>query len=370
MAVPIRAVFSESRNIRVIMDDAVSINKEKSIVHLNDMDISFDYLIVATGSKHSYFGNDQWEKFAPGLKSLEDALKIRERILISLEEAEKINDEKEKQKYLTYVIIGGGPTGVELAGAIAEIIKLSPLKDFRNFDPSETKVYLIEGLPKLLSSYPDKLSEIAKEDLQSMGVNVILNKKVTNVAEDVVNIGDDFIETKNIIWAAGNLASPILKTLNTDLDRAGRVIVNEDLSIKGFPNIFVIGDAAAFKEDNHYLPGVAQVAMQQGRFAAKIIKKNIQFGERGKFKYKDKGNMATIGRAKAVAEIKGFKLSGLIAWIVWSFIHIMFLIGFRNRFRVMAEWIWHYITFKRGIKLIVGHLNTNKKSKNNYQTSI
>ena len=361
IAVPIRSVFRNEKNVKVMMDEALSIDKEKHLVHFKDMDIQFDYLIVATGSKHSYFGHEEWEKYAPGLKSLSDALDIREKILNALEQAEKIKDKNEEEKYLSFVIVGGGPTGVELAGAIAEIVKQSVIDDFRSFDASKTKVYLIEGMSKLLASYPDDLSRRAKEDLKSMGVEVILNKMVTEVSSDEIKMGDDVIKTKNVIWAAGNTTSKLIKTLDIETDRAGRALVNHDMSIKNFPNIFVIGDAAGFIENGNYLPGVAQVAIQQGKYVAEIIKSGKDSNSRGKFKYKDKGNMATIGRAKAVAEIKGFKLTGFFAWAAWSLIHIFFLIGFRNRFRVMAEWIWLYLTFKRGIRLIVKRDYINKK---------
>jgi NADH dehydrogenase len=361
IAVPIRAIFRKYKNVKVIMDEAESIDKENKIVHLKELDLSFDYLVVATGSMHSYFGHDEWEKDAPGLKTLSDALEIREKILNALEQAEKIKDRNEKEKYLSFVIVGGGPTGVELAGAIAEIVKQSLIKEFRNFDESKTKVYLIEGMSKLLASYPDELSTRAKEDLQSMGVEVILNKMVTEVSSEDIKMGDDFIKTKNVIWAAGNTTSKLIKSLDTEIDKAGRAIVNHDMSIKGYPNIFVIGDAAGFIENGKYLQGVAQVAIQQGKYVAEIIKSGRDPISRNPFKYKDKGNMATIGRAKAVAEIKGFKLTGFFAWAAWSLIHVLFLIGFRNRFKVMAEWIWLYLTFKRGIRLIVNHKYEDKK---------
>jgi NADH dehydrogenase len=235
------------------------------------------------------------------------------------------------------------------------------IKEFRNFDESKTKVYLIEGMSKLLASYPDELSTRAKEDLQSMGVEVILNKMVTEVSSEDIKMGDDFIKTKNVIWAAGNTTSKLIKSLDTEIDKAGRAIVNHDMSIKGYPNIFVIGDAAGFIENGKYLQGVAQVAIQQGKYVAEIIKSGRDPISRNPFKYKDKGNMATIGRAKAVAEIKGFKLTGFFAWAAWSLIHVLFLIGFRNRFKVMAEWIWLYLTFKRGIRLIVNHKYEDKK---------
>jgi NADH dehydrogenase len=281
---------------------------------------------------------------------------VREKILWSLETAEKIEDKDTQKKYLTYVVVGGGPTGVEMAGAIAEIVKISLMKDFRNFKAEDTKVYLIEALPKILSTYPDDLSEKAKKDLESLGVEVLLNTRVTDVNDNGVQVGDRFIETTNIIWAAGNTVSPFLKSLNTELDKPGRVIVNPDLSIKEDPNIFVIGDAAAANDKNgNLLPGIAPVAMQQGRYVAQIIKEGKDHDLRESFFYFDKGTMATIGRAKAVVYIGKLKFSGLFAWLMWCVIHIFYLITFRNRFKVMAEWAWYYITFRHGIRLITGH---------------
>jgi NADH dehydrogenase len=356
IAVPIRAVLSKQKNITVVMDEVTSIDRTNKKVITKDSEYPFDYLIIATGSRHSYFGKDEWEKYAPGLKTLNDALNVREKILWSLETAEKIEDKKTQKKYLTYVVVGGGPTGVEMAGAIAEIVKISLMKDFRNFKAENTKVYLIEALPKLLSTYPDDLSEKAKKDLESLGVEVLLNTKVTEVNNKGVQTGDKFIETTNIIWAAGNTVSQLLKSLNTDLDRAGRVIVKPDLSIIGNPNIFVIGDAAVAKDKNgNLLPGIAPVAMQQGRYVAQIIKEGKDPDLRKPFIYFDKGTMATIGRAKAVVYIGKLKFSGLFAWLMWCVIHIFYLITFRNRFKVMAEWAWYYITFRHGIRLITGH---------------
>jgi NADH:ubiquinone reductase (H+-translocating) len=355
IAVPIRSVFSHDKNIKVFMSEALEIDKKNNIVKLSDMNLPFDYLIIATGSKHSYFGNAQWEKNAPGLKTLSDALQIREGIFASLEEAEKLNDKNEIAKCLTYVIIGGGPTGVELAGAISEIVKRRVMKDYRNVSEMETRIYLVELLPRLLAAYPEDLSEIAKKYLEKMGVKVLLNTKVTEVVKDKIIMGDKIIEAKNIIWAAGNEASKLIKSLNINLDRGGRAIVNPDCSIEGNPNIFVIGDAASLKDEKgNPLPAVAPVAIQQGKYVANILKKNIQSSERKKFVYNDKGSMATIGRAKAVAVVKGLKLTGLTAWLAWSLIHVFSLIGYRNRFRVMAEWVWYYFSLKHGIRLIVG----------------
>jgi NADH dehydrogenase len=353
IAIPIRSVFGDQKNIKVVLDEVIAVNKEKSTIKLKSSEMNFDYLILSPGARHSYFGNNNWEKFAPGLKTLSDALKIREMILNSLESAEKETDSNCRRKHLTFIVVGGGPTGVELAGAIAEIAKKTMIRDYKNFHSDDTKIILIEALPQILSAYTKDLSDKAKEVLTQMGVDVRVNTKVTDVNENGVLLGDTFIESKNVIWAAGNLASPLLKTLDIELDRAGRAIVESDCSIPGFPDIFVIGDAALMKDEmGEILPGVAPVAMQQGKFVGKLIINGAVDNQRKKFVYVDKGSMATIGKAKAVAMIKGFKMSGLIAWFAWSVVHIFFLIGFRNRFRVFAEWIWYYITNRQGTRLI------------------
>lgn len=363
IAVPIRAVFSRSKNIKVLMDEVISIDRQNKKVILKGGEIWFDSLIVATGSSHSYFGNEQWEKFAPGLKTLDDGLLIRESILNSLELAEKEGIPEKRKKYLTFVIVGGGPTGVEMAGAIAEIAKKSLMSDFRNISADDTRIILVEALPTILLTYPEKLSHSAEHSMASMGVELKLNTKVTDINETGVKTGDEFIETTNIIWAAGNKVSPIIKSLGIETDRAGRAAVNEDLSIKGDPDIFVIGDAAlVIRPDGSAVPGVAQGAIQEGKFVGRLVRQNTRPGKRGKFLYRDKGNLATIGRARAVADIRGLKLSGFIAWVVWCFIHILFLIGYRNRFRVMLEWSWYYLTFRRGIRLIVGKPRGNQQS--------
>lgn len=354
IATTIRSVFSENKNVKVLLGEVKSIDKDNRKVLFNGSELDFDFLIVATGSRHSYFGKNEWEKFAPGLKTLNDALKIREKILLSLESAEKETDLTKKQKYLNFVVIGGGPTGVELAGAISEIVNKNVIPDFRNIDASMTKVYLVEAMPRILSTYPDKLSTHALEDLKKLQVDVILNEKVTEVNEKGVRVGERFIESSNVLWAAGNQVSPLIKSLDTETDKSGRAVVRGDLSLKENENIFIIGDAAAVQNDKgEYLPAIAPVAMQQGRYVAKVIFKNLSNNERKKFKYSDRGTMATIGKARAVGVVKGLKLSGLLAWLAWSFIHIMYLIGFRNRLRVMIEWIWYYITNRPGIRLIV-----------------
>ncbi len=354
IATPIRSVFSLNKNVKVLLGEVHSINRGTKKVLFNGSEIDFDFLIVATGSRHSYFGKDEWEKYAPGLKTMNDALMIRGKILLSLEAAEKESDPIKKQRYLNFVIIGGGPTGVELAGAISEIVNKNVIPDFRNITASMTKVYLIEALPKILSSYPDKLSSYAIGELRKLEVEVILNEMVTDINDRGVKVGDRFIESNNVLWAAGNQASPLIKSLNTEVDKAGRSITNHDLSIKEDENIFVIGDASSVKNEKaEHLPAIAPVAIQQGRYVAKIIVKSLAGKSRGKFQYNDKGTMATIGKAKAVGVVKGVKLSGLLAWLAWSFIHILYLIGFRNRLRVMVEWIWYYITNRPGIRLIV-----------------
>ncbi len=356
IAAPIRAVLNKQKSITVVMDEVIDIDRSNREVITKSSRFNFDYLIVAVGSRHSYFGKDEWEKNAPGLKTLNDALFIREKILLSLEAAEKMNNIEEVKKYLNFVIVGGGPTGVEMAGAIAEILKISMMEDFRNISADQTKVYLIEALPRLLITYPEDLSERAKKDLESIGVEVLLNTKVFDVNDKGVSVGDRFIETKNIIWAAGNTIPPLVKKLNSEYDKAGRVFVNPDLSLKDDHNIFVIGDAVHLNDKRgNLLPGIAPVAIQEGKYVAKIIKEGKDSDLREPFKYFDKGTMATIGRAKAVCMIAGLKFTGFIAWVLWSVIHIFFLISFRNKFKVMAEWIWYYITFRHGIRLITGH---------------
>jgi len=354
IAVPIRAIFGSDKNIRTVLGEVISIDKTNNRLHLaDDSSIDFDYLILAPGAIYNYFGNEDWKNHAPGLKTLKNALSVRERILISLEEADKLDDPQTRKKYLTYAVIGAGPTGVEMAGAIAEIAKRNMMRDFRNINMEETEVFLIEAAGNVLNGYPEDLSNKAKSDLEEMGVKVLLNNPVKSIREDGVELEDSFIETPNIIWAAGVKASPLLGSLDCDLDKMGRAVVEEHLNIPDHDSIFVIGDAAHVKdEDGQPLPALAPVALQQGKYLAKLIKKRESGKKASPFNYVDKGTMATIGRAKAVADIRGLKFSGFVAWMLWSVIHIFFLIGFRNRFRVFAEWVWHYLTFKRGVRLI------------------
>jgi len=364
IANPIRSVFNKRSKINIIMAEVNSIDSEKRTVKYNNSSLSFDYLIIAPGSKHSYFGNERWERFAPGLKTLNDALKIRENILLSLETAERSSDPSEREKYLNFVIVGGGPTGVELAGSIAEIVNKNLIRDYKNINRKMTKVFLIEASPVLLQSFPEKLSKRAIKDLNHLGVKVLVNKRVSEINEDGVWLGEELIKSQNIIWAAGNQASPLLSTLKIELDRSGRAEVANDLSLNSWHNIFIIGDAAVYKdEQGNFLPAIAPVAMQQGRFVANCINKDLTGKKRGKFIYRDRGTIATIGKAKAVAVIKGFKLSGLFAWLTWCVVHIMYLISYRNRIRVMVEWAWYYVTNRPGIRLIVKESNKHLNSR-------
>lgn len=363
IAVPIRAILGERKGLKVLLGNVTGVNKQEQYVLLeNGRQVNFDYLVLAPGAQYNYFGNDDWKKHAPGLKSIGDALQIRERILLSLEEAEQLDDPKLREPYLTFVIIGGGPTGVEMAGAIGEIAKRNMMRDYNTFSKNETRIFLVEAAPKILNGYPDSLSERARETLEEMGVRVLTNTPVTDISKRKVSFSEGAIETPNIIWAAGVAASPLLSSLETKQDRTGRVFVEEDLSIPGNDSIFVIGDAA-HKEDEsgNPLPALAPVAIQQGTFLGNLIQNEINGKERTSFRFVDKGTMATIGRAKAVADIRGFKFSGFFAWILWSVVHIFFLIGFRNRFRVFVEWMWHYFTFKRGVRLITDRFSENEE---------
>lgn len=354
IALPIREILSPYDNVTVLMGEVVSIDKEKKEVHLRNGDIvSYEYLIVGLGARHSYFGHDDWEKYAPGLKTLTDALQIRERILMSFEMAERCDRISDAEKYLNFVIVGGGPTGVEMSGAIAEIAYETMLKNFRRIDTTKTKIYLIEGNAHILPVYPDRLAAIATKYLERFGVRVMPGKRVTAITEEGVEVDGAFIPAKNIVWAAGNQASPILKTLNIPLDRAGRAIVGPDLSIPDHPEIFVLGDAASAKDKKgNPLPGLAPVAVQQGRYVANLLRRAIPKVKRKPFRYVDKGTMATIGKTKAVGMFGSLQFSGFIAWLGWCFVHIFFLIGFRHRVIVLMQWLFSYFSSQRGARLI------------------
>jgi NADH:ubiquinone reductase (H+-translocating) len=346
IANPIRQILNNQKNTSVMMGEVVSIKKEQQQILLKTGEhVHYDILILAVGARHSYFGKPEWESYAPGIKTLADAIRIRERILTSFERAERSRSFAEAQKYLNFVVIGGGPTGVELAGALAEIAHKTLIKDFRRINLSLTKIYLIESLPRILTAFPESLSKKAEETLKKMGVEVVKEKKVVEITEEGVFFENSFIPTANVLWAAGNQAAPVLKSLDLPLDRQGRVIVDSDLSVPGHPEIFVIGDAAAVSlGDNKTIPGIAP--------AAKLIKSRLPKEKRPPFRYFDKGMMATIGRAKAIVAVGRLRFSGFIAWLMWSLIHIVYLIDFRNRLLVMMEWIFWYITQNRGVRII------------------
>lgn len=354
IAYPIRKIFRHQPNATVLMSDIVSIDKKKKQAIAANGDLfEYDYLILAVGATHSYFGHNEWEEYAPGLKTLADAIRIRERVLLGFERAETCDSLSEAAKNLRFVVIGGGPTGVEMAGAIAEISRKSLFNNFRRIRPEQSHIYLIEGLDQILPTYSRRLSDIARKNLEQLGVEVLTNSKVTNITQDGVYIGDRFIGTYNVIWAAGNQASVLLKTLDTPLDSQGRAIVGPDLSLPDNPEIFVIGDAAcAMDKNGKPLPGIAPVAIQQAKYVAKILSKNIPPKDRRPFKYFDKGSMATVGKAKAIVSIGKIEFSGHFAWLAWCFLHILYLISFSNRIIVMIQWFIWYLTGQRNVRLI------------------
>jgi NADH:ubiquinone reductase (H+-translocating) len=373
IAVPIRSVFSRQKNVNVLMGNVCGIDRKGKKVMLSDGRVlAYHILIVAPGARHSYFGNDHWEQHAPGLKTLADALQLREHLLRAYETAENMGlesggriagrsddtsdpDFADPAPWLTFVVVGGGPTGVELAGAIAEISKKTMMRDFRRITPDMTRIILVEGQNRILTGYAPPLSEKARKSLERLGVEVLTSEMVKELDDNGVTTANGYISSKTVIWAAGNQASPLLKSLDAALDGAGRALVADNLSLPDDPDVFVIGDAAAFSHGKGILPGIAPVAMQQARFVATVIKARIKgISPPERFRYNDKGSMATIGRGKAIAEFGRLRLSGAPAWLMWSFVHIFFLIGFRNRFRVMLEWIWYYITFRGGFRLITG----------------
>jgi NADH dehydrogenase len=360
IAFPLRSIFRKSKNVQVILGEVKRIDRKEKKVYLNGESYFYDFLIVAVGARHHYFGKDEWEKFAPGLKTLQDAINIRERILLAFEKAEKINDPDEQQKYLNFVIVGGGPTGVEMAGAIAEIAKKTLIEDFKKIDPSKAKIYLVEALPRILPSYPEELSQKAKEDLEKLGVKVLLNTRVTELTKNSVKLNGKEIHAATIIWAAGNKANPLIQQLNCELDKIGRAVVSPYLHLKDDESVFVIGDAAAvFDEKGNTLPGVSPVAITEGRYVAKFILKKLKNKKIKPYRYFDKGCLATIGKAKAVADFGWIRFSGFFAWLLWVFVHIFFLIGFKNRFIVMIEWIFAYFTYQKSARLIVSEKKLN-----------
>ena len=353
IAAPIRAVLHKCKNAEVMLAEVQSVDLNTRVVHAGDLNVQYDYLILATGARHSYFGHPEWERLAPGLKSLEDAVEIRRRILLAFEYAEKISDPAARAAAMTFVIIGGGPTGVEMAGAIAEIARHTLARDFRHIDPSSARVVLIESESQVLATFPEDLRTSAMKQLQDLGVEVRTGVRATDLTEAGLRVGDEFIPCRVKIWAAGNTASFVGKSLGVPVDRVGRVIVQDDLTIPGHPEVQVIGDLANFTgKDGKSLPGVSPVAMQQGRHAARNILNMIEGRKPQRFWYFDKGSMATIGRNKAVADLRLLHLSGLPAWVAWLFVHTLFLVGFRNRVVVLFQWAWAYFTFNKGARLI------------------
>ncbi|HET6579611.1 MAG TPA: NAD(P)/FAD-dependent oxidoreductase [Gemmatimonadales bacterium] len=358
IASPIRSILRGSANTEVLLAEADAIDVERREVRLGDgTAMSYDYLIVGTGARHSYFGHDEWEPLAPGLKSLEDALDIRRRVLLAFERAEREKDAVRRHAFLTFVIVGGGPTGVEMAGAVAEIRRYALRRDFRHIDPAEATVMLLEGGPRLLPSYPESLSTEAKHELRRLGVEVRTETLVTDIRPGWVCAAGWTIPTQTVVWAAGNTASPLLRSLGTPLDRMGRAIVEPDCTIPGHPEVFVLGDAAHFdRPGGEPLPGISPVAIQMGEYAARTIEGDLAGRPRRAFSYWDKGQLAVIGRGRAVADIWKLHFGGFLAWIVWIFVHVFFLIGFRNRVLVLLQWAWSYVTYRRGARLITAEV--------------
>ncbi len=355
IAAPVRSILRDQANCHVHLATVVGIDPKAQTVTTDRGTLKYDHLIVAAGARHAYFGHDEWESVAPGLKKIEDATEIRRRILIAFERAETEADPAERRRLLTFVIVGGGATGVEMAGAVAELAKMAVAADFRSIDPREARIVLVEAGPTLLATFNRSLSDYAKRALETLGVEVVLDSAVTRCDADGVTLGDARIESRTVVWAAGVRASPAGRWLGVETDRAGRVPVNPDLSVPGYPNVFVIGDTALAKDkDGTPFPGVAAVAKQQGAYVARLLKKRARGGALPPFRYRDYGSMATIGRSRAVADIAGARFTGLLAWLLWSFVHIYFLIGFRRRIFVALSWAWSYVTFERGTRLIVG----------------
>jgi len=354
IASPIRWILRHQANIEVQLADVRSIDPANHIV-LTDRDpVPYDFLIVAAGAAHAYFGHPEWADRAPGLKTLDDALEMRRRVLLAFEAAERVKDSAEQRRLLTFVIVGGGPTGVELAGALAEIARQTLRDDFRHIQPESARILLLEGGPYLLAAFPESLRQAARTSLEKLGVEVRTGAAVTGVDDEGVTVGGERIAVQTILWAAGVAASPLAASLGVPLDRAGRVVADATLTVPGHPEIFVAGDICSFQQDGRPLPGVAQVAKQQGAQAARNVLHAVRSEPLEPFRYRNYGNVATIGRGSAVVDIGPVRASGWFAWIFWLFLHVFWLIGFRNRVAVLGEWAWAYLTFQRRIRLITG----------------
>jgi NADH dehydrogenase len=355
IAAPIRWILRAHPNIEVLLEEVREFNLNSRSVITNEAVLPYDYLVIAAGASHAYFGHPEWEPLAPGLKTIEDALEIRRRVLLAFELAERQALTGASDFPLNFVVVGAGPTGVEVAGTLAEISRHALANEFRAINPARTRILLIEGGPRVLAAYSEDLSRKAEEQLKRLGVEVSTSHMVTRVEPGAVWVGDNRIPASVILWAAGVAASPLGQKLGVPLDRAGRVIVQPDLSIPGHPEVFVIGDLASLQDEHgKMLPGAAPVAIQQGKWVARTIARDLEHQPRRNFHYHDKGSLATIGRASGVAQFPGFSLSGYFAWLAWLFVHIFFLIGFRNRLIVMIQWAWSYLTYERGARLITG----------------
>jgi NADH:quinone reductase (non-electrogenic) len=357
IAAPIRGIVGAYRNVTVMLGEIVGVDiVARAVSIMGGRHVPYDYLVLATGARHAYFGHDEWELLAPGLKRIEDATEIRRRILLAFERAENETDADERRRLMNLVIVGGGPTGVELAGAIAELARRALAKDFRNIDPRATRIVLVEAGPRLLPSFPEDLSDDAKKRLEQLGVEVRLGAPVTAIDSSGVTFGPARIEARTVIWAAGVAASSAGHWIGAKCDRVGRILVDPDLSVPGHPEIFAIGDTAlALDANGKSLPGIAPVAKQQGRYVGNLIRARLRGAERTEpFRYRSYGNLATIGRKAAVIDFGWIHLRGLVAWMIWSVVHIYFLIGFRNRAMVALDWLWAYFTFERGARLITG----------------
>jgi NADH dehydrogenase len=359
IATPIRSILHRQGNVQVLLAEATAVGVDARTVHLADgRDVPYDFLIVASGATHAYFGHPEWEPIAPGLKTVEDATEIRRRFLLAFEEAEQEEDPEKRRALLTFAVVGGGPTGVEMAGAMAEVSRHALTRDFRHVDPSTARIILLEGGKRVLPAYDADLSAKVEAELRGKGVEVRTNAIVTDIKPDMVCVGSESIPAGNVVWAAGVTASPLGTALGAPTDRVGRVRVERDLSIPGHPEVFVIGDLASLNDERgNPLPGVAQVAMQMGRRAARNVVATLEGARRQPFHYFDKGNLATIGRSAAVYQRGKARLFGWLAWMLWLFVHIYALIGFRNRISVFVQWAWSYLTWQRGARLITGDLS-------------
>ncbi len=353
IATPIRSLLSGYKNVQVILGEVQHISLPQKSVQGDFGSLNYDYLLVATGAQHSYFGKEEWEEFAPGLKTVEQATEIRGRVLTAFERAERETDPEKQKAFLTFVVVGGGPTGVELAGALGEISRYTLNRDFRRIDPRHTRVILIEAGQRILASFSESSAAHARRDLEKLGVSIWTSTRVTNINHEGVAMNGEFLRANTVIWAAGVQPSHLNKELQVDLDRSGKVIVLPDLSLPGYQNVFMAGDQVHFSHEGKPLPGLAPVAMQEGRHAAENILRLAQGKPSLPFRYSDKGQMATIGRSRAVVELPSFRFYGFWAWVTWLFIHIYYLIGFKNRFFVLVQWVWAYLTYGRGARLIV-----------------